>query len=207
MTQAELAMLAGTSQATLSAYERGTKAPSLQTASRIIEATDHELMLQARVDWIELHPEGIVPFWVPDKLWAVPPPYCFVLLWLPDLIRPGADDTWDLSKRDERRRAYEILIRRCLPQQMLRWIDGGLLVDLWEELELPDPVRKAWEPTIQRALWPKRWGKENSLRMSEETPTARIRDYGNLPKLKVKPWRQKRTRFDPRPPQPPDPDD
>src|SRR5262245_61432110 len=121
MTQAELAMLAGTSQATLSAYERGTKAPSLRTASRNIEATDHELTLQARVDWIELHPEGIVPFWVPDKLWAVPPPYCLGLLWLPDLLTPGGNDTWDLSKREERRRVYEILVRRGLPQQMLRW--------------------------------------------------------------------------------------
>lgn len=154
LTQAQLAGLAGTSQATLSAYERGLKAPSLLVASRIIEATDHELTLQARIDWKERHPDGIVAFWVPHMLWAVPPPTCFVNLWFPDLIDPGERDTWDLAKREDRRRAYELLIRRGLPQQMIRWMDGGLLVDLWSELDLPEPVRTAWAPTIRRALPP-----------------------------------------------------
>src|SRR3954454_21360229 len=109
LTQAQLAALAGTSQATLSAYERGLKAPSLGTASRIIEATDHELTLQARIDWREHHPPGILAFWVPHMLWAVSPPACFVTLWSPDLIDPGTGDTWDLTRRDGRRRAYTVL--------------------------------------------------------------------------------------------------
>ena len=208
LTQAQLAALAGTSQATLSAYERGLKAPSLGTASRIIEATDHELTLQARIDWREHHPQGIVAFWVPQMLWAVPPPACFVTLWFPDLIDPGTRDTWDLSRRDDRRRAYTLLVRRGLPQQMIRWMDGGLLVDMWDELDLPDSVRAAWEPTIRGARVPVGKTKVDSLGFirredSFEAPTARIRDYEPLPKPPPPPRpKQRRTRFDPRPPEP-----
>jgi hypothetical protein len=140
-------------------------------------------------------------------LWAVPPPTCFVHLWFPDLIDPGERDTWDLAKREDRRRAYELLIRRGLPQQMIRWMDGGLLVDLWSELDLPEPVRAAWEPTIRRATPPEGNGRVDSIRFFPEdpfeAPTARIRDYGSLPKPPPPPPRKQRcTRFDPRPPEP-----
>jgi transcriptional regulator with XRE-family HTH domain len=39
MTQAELARRAGTSQATISAYEHGRKAPSVDTLGRLLAAT------------------------------------------------------------------------------------------------------------------------------------------------------------------------
>ena len=38
LTQAELAALSGTSQPTLSAYERGTKTPSAETLARVLAA-------------------------------------------------------------------------------------------------------------------------------------------------------------------------
>lgn len=43
LTQAELAARAGTSQATLSAYERGRKEPSLATLDRLLRATGRRL--------------------------------------------------------------------------------------------------------------------------------------------------------------------
>ena len=43
LTQGELAALAGTSQATLSAYERGTKVPSAATLDRLLAATGARL--------------------------------------------------------------------------------------------------------------------------------------------------------------------
>lgn len=43
LTQAELAARAGTSQATLSAYERGRKEPSLATLDRLLRATGQRL--------------------------------------------------------------------------------------------------------------------------------------------------------------------
>jgi transcriptional regulator with XRE-family HTH domain len=87
LTQAELAAISGTSQATLSQYERGLKSPSLKVASRILAAMGYEFTLRAHVDWVEHHPTGIVKFWAPSTLWAVEPPMCFVTMRIPDEIR------------------------------------------------------------------------------------------------------------------------
>jgi transcriptional regulator with XRE-family HTH domain len=46
MTQAALAARAGTSQATISAYESGRKEPSLTTLSRLLAATGMQLTVQ-----------------------------------------------------------------------------------------------------------------------------------------------------------------
>lgn len=45
LTQARLAELAGTTQPTISAYERGAKAPDLATLERILEAAGFELRM------------------------------------------------------------------------------------------------------------------------------------------------------------------
>jgi transcriptional regulator with XRE-family HTH domain len=58
LTQAELAARAGTSQATLSAYENGRKQPSVETLSRLLAATGTRLVAEPvrRWDreWVEL---------------------------------------------------------------------------------------------------------------------------------------------------------
>jgi transcriptional regulator with XRE-family HTH domain len=46
LSQRELARLAGTSQATLSAYEAGHKAPTLETLARIIRAAGMDLRIK-----------------------------------------------------------------------------------------------------------------------------------------------------------------
>jgi transcriptional regulator with XRE-family HTH domain len=47
LTQAALAARAGTSQATVSAYESGRKQPSLQTFARLLAATGSRLSVEA----------------------------------------------------------------------------------------------------------------------------------------------------------------
>ncbi|MHB1289755.1 helix-turn-helix domain-containing protein [Georgenia sp.] len=183
LTQARLAALSGTSQATLSAYERGLKSPSLKVASRILASMDYELTLRARVDWVEHHPPGIVKFWAPNRLWTVEPPACFATIHMPDLIWESATTEWVMRDRTGRRAAYEQLIRRGLPQQMIRWVDGGLLVDLWDELNLPDPVREAWWPAISFATMPSVVGGLDFFLFEnpEVARSARIRGYEALP--------------------------
>ena len=46
LTQAELAARSGTSQATMSAYERGLESPTLKVAARILEAAGYDLNLR-----------------------------------------------------------------------------------------------------------------------------------------------------------------
>lgn len=74
-------------------------------------------------------------------MWRVPTPDCFDTLRMPDLLQYTAQGEWDLAARTDRRRAYELLIREGGPQQMIRWLDGAFLFDLWGELDLPGPVR------------------------------------------------------------------
>jgi hypothetical protein len=45
-----------------------------------------------------------------------------------------------------------LVLREAEPADILRFVDGVLLVDLWDELVLPKYVRTAWEPLIQDAL-------------------------------------------------------
>ena len=78
-------------------------------------------------------------------LWSVGPPDCFATLAIPDFIRNTGMRDWDMRDREERKGVYEQMIRRGSPQQMIRWMDGALLVDVWDELDLPDPVRKRME--------------------------------------------------------------
>ena len=47
LTQRALARAAGTSQATISAYERGSKLPSVTTLTRLLEATGSRLAVEA----------------------------------------------------------------------------------------------------------------------------------------------------------------
>ena len=137
LSQAELARRGGTSQATISAYERGLKSPSLNVAARLLGVMGCELMLHVRIDFEQYHPEGIEPFWAPNLLWRVQTPDCFDTLHIPDLVQHTAQDEWNLKDRTDRRRAYEILILQGLPQHMIRWLDGALLVDLWESSTCP----------------------------------------------------------------------
>lgn len=200
LTQAELARRAGTSQATLSAYERGTKSPAVKVTERILNAAGLELFLRPWVDFEERHVRGVQAFWFPNVLWSVAPPDCFATLHAPDMINMTEQSTWDLRDRTDRARAYEILIRRGLPQSMIRWLDGGLLVDLWDELDLPRPIRSAWRPAIEAA----RSGPSVDIlhavfRAADpmSTGTARIRGYSLLPPPPPPPPKPRRRPGDP----------
>jgi transcriptional regulator with XRE-family HTH domain len=200
LSQAELARQAGTSQAAVSAYERGLKTPSIAVAARLLGVLGWELTLRSRVTFTEHHPKGIVAFWAPNRLWRVPTPDCFATLYVPDLLGHTEQDQWNLGDPADRRRAYEILIRRGMPQMMIRWLDGGFLVDLWDELDLPDPVRTAWGPAVRGAS---RSHSSNvfswtSGEAPETGPLASIEYLEFLPKPPPPPP-PRRSRFDPRP--------
>jgi transcriptional regulator with XRE-family HTH domain len=50
----------------------------------------------------------------------------------------------DLAVRADRARAYEVVLRRGRPADILAVVDGALLVDLWPDLDLPPALRAAW---------------------------------------------------------------
>lgn len=149
LAQAELARRAGTSQSTLSAYERRRKAPSLEVTERLLRAAGCDLGVVPRVEFSDHFAQNVGTFYVPDRLWRVEVPLCFAKVAMPDLVKQTPQSLWDLRDRADRRRLYEVLLVLGTPEQMVRWVDGALLVDLWTELEIPRSVRRVWEPVVQ----------------------------------------------------------
>lgn len=85
------------------------------------------------------------------RLWRGRLPECFVKVHLDDATRFRGTRRFDLRKRPRRKRMYEMLLRRGQPEELIDWIDGALLVDLWDELEIPQVVRQAWDPVVDLA--------------------------------------------------------
>ena len=55
---------------------------------------------------------------------------------------------FDLRDRADRARLYEIVIREGTSEDVLRYTDGALLIDLWDELVLPSAIRSRWAPLV-----------------------------------------------------------
>jgi transcriptional regulator with XRE-family HTH domain len=77
LTQDAVARRSGTSQPTLSAYQRGAKSPTLPVDERILHSLGFDLGLQPRVTFRQVHGERGGTYLVPDELWRVDPPACF----------------------------------------------------------------------------------------------------------------------------------
>ena len=127
------------------------KAPSLQVAERIVEAAGYRLDLVTLVQFTQHTAPGVRPFWVPDRLWRGRLPECFATISVPDPRRYRGVTRFDLRKRPSRRRMYENLLRRGHPGELVDWVDGALLVDLWDELRIPAAIRQAWRPAVDLA--------------------------------------------------------
>ncbi|MFD4327141.1 helix-turn-helix domain-containing protein [Nocardioides sp. NPDC058538] len=151
LTQAELARRAGTSQSTLSAYERGLKSPSLRVTERLMLAADYDLGMITRVRFDAVMETRTSGFYVPDRLWRVEVPLCFAIVRFPDYAHGGKPEAWNLRRRAERRGLYENVLSRGRSDQIFRWVDGALLVDLWNELDLHARIRRAWDPVVDAA--------------------------------------------------------
>ena len=153
LTQQEMADRGGTSRTTLSAYEHGRKSPNLDTAERLLAVAGYELTLQHRIKFSEVKMPRGRRIHVPNRLWQLNPVDAFRTVQLPLSVNwsnPGKE--FDLSVRRQRARLYEIVIREGMPKDILKFIDGSLLIDLWQEIVLPQVIRTHWEVTIDAAF-------------------------------------------------------
>ena len=152
--QSELAALAGTSQPTLSAYEHGKKMPGLGVAERIVNAAGWNVALQPRVSFTE-HPapEGFrFPFTVPNRLWRLEAPACFRTIKFFDLTDDDNKYWWDLSIRADRKLVYERLLTYGDEASLRLYLDAALLIDLWPEMDVPEPMRTHWAAAIEATM-------------------------------------------------------
>lgn len=153
LSQEELAARAGTSRTTISAYEHGRKSPTLATASRLLATAGFELTAEPTVTFTEVPVRHGRPAFVAERLWRLPLEEAFAEVTLPlglNWSTPGA--VFDLADRGRRARCYEIVLREGSPTDLLRFVDGALLVDAWPELALPRELRTAWQPVVDAVL-------------------------------------------------------
>jgi transcriptional regulator with XRE-family HTH domain len=153
LSQEELASRAGTSRTTLSAYEHGRKSPTLATVERLLDHAGFALMAEPQVTFLEVAPPRGRPFFVADRLWRLPIKAAFAEVVLPlglNWSRPGK--AFAVGDRRQRARCYEVVLREGMPADLLRFVDGALLIDLWAELVLPRELRAAWQPIIDEAI-------------------------------------------------------
>jgi transcriptional regulator with XRE-family HTH domain len=153
LTQDQLAQQAHTSRTAVSAYENGRKKPTLDTAERLLSASGFELAMRPR---IAFHPvpgtRGRV-YQVPDQLPSLPPRKALATVELPlslNWSQPGRE--YRLRDRSDRARVYEAVLREGDEKDVLAYIDGVLLIDLWDELVLPREIRAAWDPLISELV-------------------------------------------------------
>lgn len=160
MTQETLARRAGTSQSTLSAYERGIKTPSLAVAERILYALGYRLDIRDVVTFhsVVMNDDGWT-IHVPDRLWRVDPPHCFTEVYIDNRA-------YDLTNPRERTEAYVLLLEHCGQEKIFRHVDAALLVAAWPAVSrrLREPVRQAWEPLVHDATSEAKWVWDNIAR-------------------------------------------
>jgi transcriptional regulator with XRE-family HTH domain len=152
LSQDELAERAHTSRPTLSSYEHGHRSPTLQTAVRILAAAGFELAAEPIITFAEHATSRGRSVVVPSHLPRLDPDRALATVTLPlhlNWSQPG--QVFAMRDRHERARVYEIVLREGTADDLLTYIDGVLLVELWIDLVLPGDVRSAWAPVIEQA--------------------------------------------------------
>ncbi|SDD11699.1 Helix-turn-helix [Sanguibacter gelidistatuariae] len=154
LTTDELARRAATSRTAVSAYENGHKSPTIATFDRLIAATGQQVVLDDKpVQFTTIFTRRGRPLSVPDRI---------PRLLLKDALRTtalparthwsGPPREYNLADRRERALVYRAVMTEGTEQDLLDFIDGALLVDMWDDLRLPREVRDAWQPLIDDAL-------------------------------------------------------
>jgi len=133
----------------LSAYEHGRKSPTVATFARLLSGAGWEPAAEPRASFSQQASARAKPVWVPDRLPWLDVARALAVVELPlhlNWSAPGR--VFDLRARADRARVYEIVPQEGTPADILAYVDGALLADLWQDLVLPRAVRSAWAPLI-----------------------------------------------------------
>jgi transcriptional regulator with XRE-family HTH domain len=149
LSQGAMAAAAGTARPNLSAYEHGRISPTMAVASRILDAAGYELSITPKIEFREAGTYRGLPIEVPNILPRLPIEKALATVVLPLLLNwSDTGRSFDMRERRARAWVYEIVLREGTPEDVLRYIDGALLADLWDELVLPIAIRDAWAPLV-----------------------------------------------------------
>jgi len=90
------------------------------------------------------------PFSVPSRLPQLPPECALATVVLPhwvDWSPPGRP--YRLADRRQRYAVYQLVLNEGSGEEITRFVDGALLVELWPDLILPAEIRDAWDPVVR----------------------------------------------------------
>lgn len=151
-SQQQLARWADTQQSSISEYESRRKSPTLEVVERLLDVIEFELAIKPIIAFTHHEDPEIGRYVVPEKLWSVPMPDCFSKVQVAGvLVRSSRTKVWDLSVETERIAYYEWAIVGGIEDLMVDSIDGVLLMQVWDRLNIPDVIRQAWQPVIDAA--------------------------------------------------------
>ncbi len=85
------------------------------------------------------------PFILPERLEELDGPTISGRVRLPTHLDWSTGREFDLTDPVDRRRVYELVLREGDLEDLRRYVDARDLVELFETLVLPDPIRAAWE--------------------------------------------------------------
>ena len=116
----------------------------------MVEAAGFRLELVPTIEWSTMG-TGRKTFSCPSVLPHLEPGRAVARVELPLHLSWSGRREFTLSDRKDRERVYEIVLTEGLPEDIESIVDGGLLVDLWDDLYLRKDIRRAWQPLIDKA--------------------------------------------------------
>lgn len=125
----------------------------LATAQRLLAETGHQFAVEARIEFVEIPLGRGRLASVPTDLPRLPVRQALATVTLAlrlNWSQPGR--VFHLTDRSDRARVYEIVLSEGSADDVLTYLDGALLVDLWDHLVLPRDLRRAWAPAISGYL-------------------------------------------------------
>ena len=147
LTQAEIEARSGVARPNVAAFEAGRREPRWETATRTLEATGATIDIVEPIAWIWT--TGRRPYPVPSGLWRLPLTDAFRrFVPGPHLWWSGSAPPFDLLNREDRARAYELVLREGQPDDIRSTVDGALLIDAWPDLVVPAELRRFWQLII-----------------------------------------------------------
>lgn len=145
LTITEAAHLTGTSRPTFSHYENGVKAPNASTLERILLQLGYELDTVKKPAFTTHYGKYGKPFYVPDTLPTLAPQQARRKVELPNrLAWSGQNRARNLANKEDRKFVYQVVLEEGTPADILDFIDGTLLADLWDELPIAPHIQKEW---------------------------------------------------------------
>lgn len=147
LTQAQLGARARVARPNVVAYETGRREPRFDSAMALLGAAGAEVAIHSPIVWSWTG--GLRPYPVPSRLWRLEPEQALrafepgLHLWW-----SGPSRTFDLARRADRCRLYEIVLREGRPEDIESVVDGVLLCEAWPDLVVPRSLAASWLPLI-----------------------------------------------------------